>query len=529
MAIGPILAARRSGQTGPPSTLRRMGHRSPRRAGSGRSVTPGRPSVCRSRRCRGLTVLFRQATGPSEARPRRPRPSAPDSVDGAASQRRRPAPARGVAADLGVRPRRSARPLLAGVELAVREINDAGGVNGDLRRGGRPRTRAATRPRLFQALRELLEQDQVDVIVGPASSRVALGALDALAAAQRPSTCSPTVGRLDLGQRRDDGFFVRTIGSEALEAVALTRGHDRHRATRCSPFSIPDDDYGMAFANRGAAGLPTAAGGGQPGLLRPDARAVQPSRSTRRLTTERRWSAWWGPGTVGRGRAGGAGRQRRAAERDPDVRDRRSPRATTSARSSIPAGRPPRPASRACHRRPVPVTPWFEAAFAGVRAGHAVAYAAYAYDCVNLLALAAQAAGSDDAEQIQAAADDRQRRAVDPVQGLRRLRRAARRGRNINLDGASGDLDLQDDGDVGCGRVRAVRVRRSRPACDRCHDQRPGRGRLTPRRRHGSASRCGSDAGQQVVQRRDHPGVEGDRTRRRWPRPGRSAWCRRPP
>ena len=44
----------------------------------------------------------------------------------------------------------------------------------------------------------------------------------------------------------------------------------------------------------------------------------------------------------------------------------------------------------------------FEADFTVASPGGQMAYAAYAYDCVNLLALAAQAAGSDDAEELQA-------------------------------------------------------------------------------------------------------------------------------
>jgi branched-chain amino acid transport system substrate-binding protein len=123
-------------------------------------------------------------------------------------------PTSGPAAALG-------SPLAAGVELAVQEINEAGGVNGRMVRvanrdeGGDPAT-------AYQALRELLEQEQVDVIVGPSSSRTALGAIDTLAAAHVVD-CSPTTSALDLGGRRDNGFFVRTIGSEGLEAVALTK------------------------------------------------------------------------------------------------------------------------------------------------------------------------------------------------------------------------------------------------------------------------------------------------------------------
>ena len=86
----------------------------------------------------------------------------------------------------------------------------------------------------------------MDVIVGPASSRVALSALDTLAEA-RVVTCSPTSTALDLDARRDGGYFVRTIGSEAFEAAALTEAMIE---TGRQTFAVlyPEDDYGLAYA-----------------------------------------------------------------------------------------------------------------------------------------------------------------------------------------------------------------------------------------------------------------------------------------
>ena len=68
-------------------------------------------------------------------------------------------PMSGPAATLGT-------PLMTAVNLAVAEINDAGGVNGQMvelaerDEGSDPAT-------AFQSLRELLDEEQVDVIVGP--------------------------------------------------------------------------------------------------------------------------------------------------------------------------------------------------------------------------------------------------------------------------------------------------------------------------------------------------------------------------
>jgi branched-chain amino acid transport system substrate-binding protein len=94
-----------------------------------------------------------------------------------------------------------------------------------------------------------------------------------------------------------------------------------------------------------------------------------------------------------------------------------------------------------------PVLSSFEAAFAVSSPGTPVGYAGYAYDCVNLMALAAVAAGSDDGDAIQA-----QLAGVSSgglrCQGFQACASQLRRGQNIDLEGASGDLDLQDDGDV---------------------------------------------------------------------------------
>jgi branched-chain amino acid transport system substrate-binding protein len=68
-------------------------------------------------------------------------------------------------------------PMLAGVSMAVQEINDAGGVNGravqlvTADEGADPSTAAV-------AVDHLLRAQRVDAIVGPASSTVALGVLD---------------------------------------------------------------------------------------------------------------------------------------------------------------------------------------------------------------------------------------------------------------------------------------------------------------------------------------------------------------
>ena len=223
-------------------------------------------------------------------------------------------PTSGPAAALG-------SPLAAGVELAVQEINEAGGVNGRMVQvanrdeGGDPAT-------AYQALRELLEQEQVDVIVGPSSSRVALGAIDTLAAAHVVD-CSPTTSAIDLGGRPRQRLLRAHHRLRSAGGRGADQGHDRHRAHRVRR-ALPRRRLRPGLRQRGAAVLPTPAGERQARPLRPDRRALQRPRRA-------------GAGRRGRGHRGGRDgpdrRQRpgrpRAERRQPAahlrVRDRRPP------------------------------------------------------------------------------------------------------------------------------------------------------------------------------------------------------------
>jgi branched-chain amino acid transport system substrate-binding protein len=334
-------------------------------------------------------------------------------------------------------------PLLAGVELAVREINESGGVNGQLLEvitrdeGSDPET-------AFEALRDLLQADQVDVIVGPASARVALGALDVLADA-KALTCSPTTSAVELEQRTDDGYFVRTIGSEALEAVALAQAMID---TGDTTFALlyPNDDYGLAFADRVRRAFTR---------WREDVRPVSYEPTATQFNAPIQTALAGGTevvGVVGSGQTGAhvlAGLAANGAtpgevptfvtdglRRDDlgGLIDPRRPMASAGIKGVAPLAEPRNSTFAEAFARSAPGTP--------------ITYAAYAYDCVNLLAVAAQAARTDDPSAIKA-----QLAAVSsggsPCQTFKGCADALAEGRNINLDGASGELTLLDNGDIG--------------------------------------------------------------------------------
>ena len=92
---------------------------------------------------------------------------------------------------------------------------------------------------------------------------------------------------------------------------------------------------------------------------------------------------------------------------------------------------------------------WFERRLRRWRArARQTLYAAYAYDCINLIALAAQAAGTDDAEPSPARDGRRQHGRVDAAAPSPTCAGLLAEGRNIDLDGASGASSCSDDGDA---------------------------------------------------------------------------------
>lgn len=120
-----------------------------------------------------------------------------------------------------------ARAQDAGVELAVREINEAGGVNGKPVVVYHRDSGDATTEKAEESLADLAEK-KVDVIIGPSSSvlaeRILPKVLEAGMTMISPSATSPVLSTL-----HDDGRLFRTIPSAALqgEALAAIAGKDK--------------------------------------------------------------------------------------------------------------------------------------------------------------------------------------------------------------------------------------------------------------------------------------------------------------
>jgi hypothetical protein len=77
-------------------------------------------------------------------------------------------------------------------------------------------------------------------------------------------------------------------------------------------------------------------------------------------------------------------------------------------------------------------------------------FAAYAYDCLTLIALAATAADDDSASRLFSSVIEVSKGGVRCV-GFAECQQQLTDKRNIDLVGASGPLDLKEDGDVAGG------------------------------------------------------------------------------
>jgi len=129
---------------------------------------------------------------------------------------------------------------------AVERINNTGGVLGRQVRiverdeGLGDGTAAASIASMLDS------SDRVDAVIGPSSSLTALSDLDTLVNAG-VATCSPTATALALDDFPDNRLFFRTAPSDSLQAVAIADLAERTGVQDVAVVSV-DDAYGRPFA-----------------------------------------------------------------------------------------------------------------------------------------------------------------------------------------------------------------------------------------------------------------------------------------
>lgn len=135
-------------------------------------------------------------------------------------------------------------PMIAAVNEAVSRINDADGVFGkqvDVHEADEGST-AASAAEGIQALADR----HVDAIIGPSSSTIALSTLSQ-AVSDGIVTCSPTASALALDTFPDDELFFRTIPSDSLQAQAIAQTIE-DTGLQTAAITFVDDAYGRPFA-----------------------------------------------------------------------------------------------------------------------------------------------------------------------------------------------------------------------------------------------------------------------------------------
>jgi ABC-type branched-subunit amino acid transport system substrate-binding protein len=134
-------------------------------------------------------------------------------------------------------------PIIAAAQLAVAEINDAGGVFGvdvewvDADSGTDPQVAR-------RGLADLVDED-VHIIIGPAASGVTAAILEEAAAAGR-IVFSPSNTEATLSAADHDGYYFRTAPSDVLQGAALADIMLRDGLARIT-IVARDDTYGRGL------------------------------------------------------------------------------------------------------------------------------------------------------------------------------------------------------------------------------------------------------------------------------------------
>ena len=324
------------------------------------------------------------------------------------------------------------------VTLATTKINEAGGYRGQPVKLV-PADEGVAGVGIDPAIAALLNAN-VDAIIGPASSTNALAGLGEIVDAGVVS-CSPTASASLLDDFPDRNLFFRTIPSDSLQALAIGEAVDRTGASRATVAYI-DDTYGQRFADSIAVSLQTK------GIEQTESVAYSADNQSIKFAARKVASmaagvvvvigdATSGPVMLGAIDAG------EAATQPVYVVNDAMRRPTASAE----------PMGESLATRVTGVSPVAYSTDAQFLAELGAApddpspYAANAFDCVNLIALAALASGSTQpasiAAMIPAVSDS-----GTPCMTFADCRADLEAGSNINYDGPGGPVTINSKGDL---------------------------------------------------------------------------------
>jgi branched-chain amino acid transport system substrate-binding protein len=334
--------------------------------------------------------------------------------------------------------------MMLAVDMAILEINAAGGVN------GKPVVRfvadeGTNQETAAKGLDELLAKDRVDAIVGPASSKVALALMDKIVD-EKVVTCSPTATATALSSYPDDGYFFRTIASDALQGKALGEVI-AETGRRSTAIITSDDEYGRNLSQQLASTLQ-----GEDTTVTSttnyDATALDFGSVVQTALADHPASV----AVIGLPDPGG----RIIAALEAVGTSPRSIFVTDGMRlptlsELVQQGHPETVAGiQGVSPSANPQSSWFDDAFHAFAPNAQSLYAAYAYDCTNLIALAAQTAGTDDPTVFVNEMVPTSRNGVS-CRNFTDCAPVVADGRNVDLNGASGRIELLENGDASFG------------------------------------------------------------------------------
>jgi branched-chain amino acid transport system substrate-binding protein len=340
-------------------------------------------------------------------------------------------------------------PMIGGVEMAVEEINAAGGVLGqDVELFQQD---DATDADVASTAADNLLADNVDVIVGAAGSSVSLAVIDKITGTPVVQ-CSPSNTGLQFTTYDDGGFYFRTAPPDNLQAQVLTDLITGDEHTNVAVIA-QSTEYGEGFANAladelEAAGAtvtpaepilydPEAEGGYQSEAQQladaaPDAVAII-SYEEGAEVIQAAIAAGIGPDAAQWYGADGIQGSSFWEAVDPN-----SPATVQGIKGTAPSAAPAGGEAT------------FRERFEAFRPGVDTIYSGHAYDCVVVAALAAIAAESDAPEAIQSeminVTKDGEKCTLfaECVELLEA-------GDDIDYDGAAGPLDFVEAGEPGAG------------------------------------------------------------------------------
>lgn len=338
-------------------------------------------------------------------------------------------------------------PQQLGYQLAVKEINDAGGVLGKpvlLLSGDDGTNEQIANATVDQHLR-----DNVDAILGAASSRVTLSIIDKVTGSQVVE-CSPSNTGAGLSTYEKDlpGYYFRTAPPDSLQGPALAQLIVGDGFSRVGIIAL-NDEYGQGFARFLSQGLQSAGATVVANVAydpsgtefsadvqklvdaRPAAVAVLGFPDTGSKVLREMLNKGLAPGRVGVYTADGMQSDELPRRVDPN-----NPRVLDRVKGTAPSS-----------QGSAEFTQKFKA-FAPQNT--ATTYSAHAYDCVNIIALAVLAANSDDPsvfrQQIVGVTRDGEKCSTFAACSA-----LLRQGRDIDYEGAAGPLDFAPPGEPSAG------------------------------------------------------------------------------